>query len=191
MSKSAGVTNRKIEDSGPARAFMTSLVPPTRPPVPRCDRKLRPSSTRRASLPCQVTVLRSPLSVTLSGGDRTLSSSRPLALDATLSFDPDAPGLRSGGLNFTWLCIRGGARYGEGCGVAPLGAAGVYIFTVLASAWRGSRSASASVTITVLDADPPCVAIAGLGGNASKLSARSKLFLSGAIVDGRSQVRPP
>jgi hypothetical protein len=112
-----------------------------------------------------VKVLTSQPLLEIRGGNRVIGSSTPLTLDARYSIDPD--NLRGGAsaLNITWVCIRGGDKYGQRCnlpstvqGLRPyvgvLPEPGTYIFTAVASTRRsdqGGQYASSAVTITVTD----------------------------------------
>lgn len=123
-----------------------------------------------------VRVMRSPLVVQITGGDRTVPKGSFLTLDAVNSYDPDN---RANPLNYTWSCIQGGSNYGSSCNLpANLAYTGVslpagglvakrsYIFTVRVWVADG-RTGSATVTIMVVSGRPPQVTIEGLSTSRS------------------------
>jgi hypothetical protein len=146
-----------------------------------------------ASSSSTVTVLASPLAVRIAGGDRVVGGSGPVMLDASLSYDPDVGSSSALTLDYAWSCVKGGEDYGKGCGVSSAVltgvsptirrlATGVYIFTVTGS--KGSRSASASVTIRVTGASLPGVTVSqvvksSLGGAYNRVNPTDKLALEG------------
>jgi hypothetical protein len=149
------------------------------------------SNTATATIVAQ----RSPLLVSVTGGDRVLPASRSLTLDASSSYDPDYPELGAAGMNYTWVCIRGGSRYGASCGLGNIQSAatvslgrlaeGIYIFTLNGRAHDG-RSASVPVTVTALASEPPYASLSPLPGDSAKISTASKFFVSAVIWDGRT-----
>lgn len=142
-----------------------------------------------------IVVQRSPLTVSIQGGDRALPAARSLTLDASSSLDPDRPLLGSAGLNYTWTCIRGGTRYGADCGLGTLSrsavvslgtmAEGIYIFSLTGRTFDG-RSASASVTVTAVASEPPYASLNALAGDSAKVNPAAKFFVSATIWDGRT-----
>jgi hypothetical protein len=142
-----------------------------------------------------IVVQRSPLVVSIVGGDRVLPASRSLMLDASSSYDPDRPAVGAAGLNYTWVCIRGGSRYGASCGLGSISRAAVvnvgtlaegdYVFTLMGRTFDG-RSASASVTVTALASEPPYASLSPLAGDSGKVSTASKFFVAAVIWDGRT-----
>ena len=155
------------------------------------------SSNASNSQLATVTVERSALYVTIAGGDKVIASTRSLILDASSSYDPDASSLGSAGLNYTWSCLLDGSNYGSSCGLSsPISSiakptigtlsASTYVFTVKGSAWKGSRTATSSVTVTVLSSNPPYVTTTLSVTNSSKVNPQAKLYIAGSIVDSRS-----
>jgi hypothetical protein len=148
---------------------------------------VRDSLGMAANASVQVLVGRSPLTAVIDGGDRTVGQAIPFSLVGSSSRDPDGTAY----LAYTWGCTRGGAAYGKACGFpltnnatvqVPGGQAlGSYLFTLTVADPLTARSASASVSVTIIADQPPATSITGLA--AVRVNPSSKLSLTSTVAD--------
>jgi len=113
-----------------------------------------------------------PLVGSIAGGDRNVRVDRPLLLNASTSRDPDAPELGVTGMVFAWSCVRAvsqaacfsGSELSANTALITVPASSLsvssgdsYVFSVIVT--KGSRTASARVTIDISALPVPAVSI--------------------------------
>ena len=149
-----------------------------------------------------VTVKRSAIDVSISGGNRAVGASTALTLDASGSNDPDSDdGAQS--ISFNWTCSRGDVNFGQPClayasdggwSLSPLSLIGMkpyvgylpqgtYTFTVIGTTKDG-RSDSAATTIVVVGGTPPSVKVdvqcdTGSSCNLARINPSKKVIIEG------------
>jgi hypothetical protein len=143
-------------------------------------------------------VVSSPITAVISGGDRTVSNSSALVLDARDSQDPDQS---SANFDFEWSCLPipcfedlGGIMLSNSpiisipSGLLASGAS--FTFTVTVSKDPGPRRANASVVITVVDAPTVNVYVSIQGGPRRKFNPTERIALLGQIEGSSSSCYP-
>ncbi|EGB03393.1 hypothetical protein AURANDRAFT_68050 [Aureococcus anophagefferens] len=130
-----------------------------------------------------IEVGRSNLVGAVDGGDRVVPLAGVLELDASTSYDPDDADAE---LAYSWTCDGDcDATLGLGRALETLEVdgddlgVGSFAFTVVVSTADG-REAAATVTHTIVDDDPPAVAIDGASLGSGRVAAAARVVLYGA-----------
>ena len=136
------------------------------------------------------TVENTPLVAAIRGGDRTVSASQPLVLDASVSVDPDD---EPGSPSYTWQCSPSPCfadaqnillESGPLLIVPPsqLSVDANYTFTVSFFKDPGPRQASATALISVVADNVAQVSFAMLQGARAKVNSVDRLVLVGSVT---------